>query len=69
MSTPERATRNRKPLERPTELGARWELRLGPDNRFRVFSRVDVEQGQIRVLAIAVKEGNRIYIAGEEVEL
>ena len=66
---PERAARNRKPLERPIELGARWELRLGPDNRFRVFYRVDVERGQVRILAIAVKEQNRIYIAGEEVEL
>ena len=66
---PERATRNRKPLERPIELGARWELRLGPDNRFRVFYRVDVERGQVRILAIAVKERNRLYIAGEEVEL
>lgn len=66
---PETATRNRKPLQRPIELGARWELRLGPDNRFRVFYRVDAEQGQVRILAIAVKERNRIFIAGEEVEL
>ena len=66
---PETVTRNRKPLERPIELGARWELRLGPNNCFRVFYRVDVEQGHVRMLAIAVKERNRIYIAGEEVEL
>ena len=66
---PERVTRNRKPLRRPIELGARWELRTGPDNRFRVFYRVDVEQGQVRILAVAVKEGNRLYVAGEEVEL
>src|SRR5207248_4081805 len=39
---PETATRNRKQLERPIDLGARWELRLGPGNRFRVFYRVDV---------------------------
>ena len=66
---PERVTRNRKPLRRPIELGAGWELRLGPDNRFRVFYRVDVEQSHVRILAIAVKERNRLYIAGEEVEL
>jgi hypothetical protein len=66
---PERVTRNRKPLQRPVELGARWELRLGPDNRFRVFYRVDVEQGQVRILAIGVKERNRLFIAGEDVEL
>jgi hypothetical protein len=66
---PETATRNRKPLERPLDLGARWELRLGPDNRFRVFYRVDAQQRQVRILAIAVKERNQIFIAGEEVEL
>jgi mRNA-degrading endonuclease RelE of RelBE toxin-antitoxin system len=66
---PETATRNRKPLERPIHLGARWELRLGPDNRFRVFYRVEAEERRVRILAIAVKERNRIYLAGEEVEL
>src|SRR5262249_10929915 len=66
---PETATRNRKQLERPIDLGARWELRLGPDNRFRVFYRVDAERRQVRILAIAVKERNRIFIGGEEVKL
>jgi mRNA-degrading endonuclease RelE of RelBE toxin-antitoxin system len=66
---PETPTRNRKPLEQPIALGARWELRLGPDNRFRIFYRVDPEQRQVRVLAIAVKERNRVFIAGEEVKL
>jgi mRNA-degrading endonuclease RelE of RelBE toxin-antitoxin system len=66
---PERVTRNRRPLLRPIELGSRWELRMGSENRFRVFYRVDVEQGQVRSLAIGVKERNRLYIAGEEVEL
>jgi len=66
---PAMATRDRKPLERPVASGARWELPLGPDNRFRVFYRVDAEQRQIRILAIAVKDGNRVFIAGEEVEL
>jgi hypothetical protein len=66
---PETATRNRKQLERPIDLGARWELRLGPQNRFRVFYRVDAELRRVRILAIAVKERDRIFIAGEEVEL
>jgi hypothetical protein len=66
---PETATRNRKPLERPIEMGARWELRLGPDNRFRVFYRVETEQHRVRILAIGVKERNRLFLAGEEVEL
>lgn len=66
---PEAVTRNRKPLERPIALGARWELRFGPDNRFRVFYRVDAEERHVRILAIAVKERNRLFLAGEEVEL
>ncbi len=66
---PETATRNRKPLEQPIELGAGWELRLGPDNRFRVFYRVEAEERRVRILAIAVKVRNRVFIAGEEVEL
>jgi hypothetical protein len=66
---PETATCNRKPLERPIDLGARWELRLGPDNRFRVFYRVDADERRDRILAIAVKERNRLFLAGEEVEL
>jgi hypothetical protein len=40
---PDKETRNRKPLQRPVALEATWELRLGPENRFRVFSRGDVE--------------------------
>jgi hypothetical protein len=51
------------------ELGARWELRSGPDNRFRVFYGVDAEQRQVRILAIAVKKRNRLFLAGEEVDL
>src|SRR5437868_1741839 len=64
---PETPTRNRKPLERPIVLGARWELRLGPDNRFRVYYRVEKEARQVRLLAIAAKDRNRIIIGGKEV--
>jgi hypothetical protein len=63
------ATRNRIPLERPIDLGARWELRLGPGNRFRVFYRVEAEERRVRILAVAVKDRNRIFLAGEEVDL
>ena len=66
---PESSTRNRKPLERPIAIGARWELRLGPNNRFRVFYRVEPEPREVHILAVAVKERNRIFIGGEEVEL
>jgi hypothetical protein len=66
---PETASRNRKQLERPIDLGASWELRFGPDNRFRVFYRVDAERQEVRVLAVGVKERNRLFLGGEEVEL
>jgi mRNA-degrading endonuclease RelE of RelBE toxin-antitoxin system len=66
---PETETRNRKPLQQPAILGAAWELRLGPDNRFRVLYAVDAENRDVQVLAIGVKKGNRLLIVGEEVEL
>ncbi len=65
---PDAETRNRKPLQRPIAFGAEWELRLGPENRFRVFYQIDAENREVRVLAIGVKDRNRIFIGGEEVE-
>jgi len=61
-------TRNRKPLKRPIIFGADWELRLGPDNRFRVFYQVNTESREVRVLAVGVKDRNRLYFGGEEFE-
>jgi mRNA-degrading endonuclease RelE of RelBE toxin-antitoxin system len=66
--TPTEQTRNRKPLEEPAPFGASWELRCGPDNRFRVFYEVDAEAREVQVLAIGVKERNRLLIGGEEYE-
>jgi hypothetical protein len=63
---PEVETRNRKPLKRPIAFGADWELRLGPDNRFRVFYQVNADSREVRVLAIGVKDRNRLLIGGEE---
>ena len=65
---PARETHNRKPLEQPAPFGAAWELRLGPNNRFRVFYEVDVAERVVWVLAIGVKEGSRLLISGEEFE-
>ncbi|GIK44096.1 MAG: hypothetical protein BroJett011_79290 [Chloroflexota bacterium] len=59
-------TTNRKPLERPIALGARWELRFGPNNRFRVFYRVREEKREVHILVIGVKERNKLYIGGKE---
>jgi mRNA-degrading endonuclease RelE of RelBE toxin-antitoxin system len=59
-------TRNRKPLLRPMPFGGEWELRFGPNNRFRVFYTVNVERRLVHVFAVGVKEGNRLFIGGEE---
>jgi mRNA-degrading endonuclease RelE of RelBE toxin-antitoxin system len=66
--TPTKETRNRKSLEQPGPFGASWELRCGPDNRFRVFYEVDAAVLEVQVLAIGVKERNRLLIGGEEYE-
>ena len=62
-------TRNRKPLKRPVVFMATWELRFGPQNRFRVYYDVDLEQTLVSILAIGSKHGNRIVIGGEEIPL
>jgi mRNA-degrading endonuclease RelE of RelBE toxin-antitoxin system len=62
-------TRNRKPLLRENELEADWEIRFGPDNRFRVLYTVDEEHHEVVVLAIGVKQGNRLFVAGEELTI
>jgi mRNA-degrading endonuclease RelE of RelBE toxin-antitoxin system len=67
--TPTVETRNRKPLETPAAFGATWELRFGPSNRFRVFYEVDEIRRTIGILAISVREGNRLWVAGQEVDL
>src|SRR5713226_4715133 len=52
--------RNRKPLEKPIAFGADWELRFGPNNRFRVFYQVNREKHEVRILAIGVKDRSRL---------
>jgi hypothetical protein len=62
-------TRNRKPLKRAVAFEAEWELRFGPDNRFRIFYDINIEFHEVHILAIGVKEGNRLFIGGKEVKL
>jgi len=57
-------TRNRKRL-RPNDV-AEWELRVG---RFRVFYDVREEVKVVRVEAVGHKDGNKLFIHGEEYEL
>lgn len=68
LHAPAVETRNRKPLKRPIDFGADWELRLGPGNRFRVFYQVNEEAHEVRVLAVGVKERNCIFFGGKEFE-
>lgn len=67
-SMPEKESRNRKPLQQPAPFGAAWELRCGPQNRFRVFYEVDSAERKVWVLAIGLKDRNRLLIGGEEFE-
>ena len=58
-------TRNRKPM-RPNPV-APWELRVG---ELRVYYEVDEQPvRRVTVLAIGLKDRNRVLIGGEEVEL
>jgi hypothetical protein len=62
-------TRNRKPLMRDVEFEADWELRFGPDNRFRAFYALDAAEHSVLVLAVGVKRGSKLSIGGEEIQL
>jgi hypothetical protein len=66
---PGKETRNRKPLRQPAPFEATWEIRFGAANRFRVLYGIDEENREVQIQAIGVKEGNRLLIAGEEIEL
>ena len=61
-------TRNRKLLRPPAPFEAEWELRCGPQNRFRVLYDVDEDEGIVQVLAFGIKERERVHFPGEEVE-
>jgi mRNA-degrading endonuclease RelE of RelBE toxin-antitoxin system len=60
-------TRNRKPVHPPSPFDAGWEIRSGPNNRFRVFYDINQEECEVDVLAIGEKEGNRLYIGGQAI--
>jgi hypothetical protein len=56
-------------MRQPAPFGATWEIRFGPRNRFRVLYDIEEEVRRIRVLAIAEKRRERLFIGGEEVQL
>lgn len=66
---PDVETRNRKPVQASAAFQAEWELRFGPNNRFRVFYQIDRENREVRIVAIGVKDRNRLFVGGEEVTL
>ncbi len=61
---PEVETRSCKRL-RPNPF-AEWELRVA---QFRVFYTVDAAGPQVNVIAIVRKDGNKLFIRGEEFQL
>jgi len=66
---PDVETRNRKPLRQPAAFGAEWETRFGPKNRFRVLYEIEKTERKVMILAIGEKDGNRLFVSGEEIEL
>ncbi len=66
---PDKEIRNRKPLKRQVAFEAEWELRFGPDNRFRVLYDIDIDSHEIHVLAIGEKGRDRLVIGGKESKL
>jgi hypothetical protein len=66
---PTTETRNRKPLKRPVVFMATWEIRFGPQNRFRVYYDVDLGQAIVSILAIGIKRGHQVVIGGEEMQV
>ena len=57
-------TRNRKPLQ--SNALARFELRIG---NLRVYYEVDEKKRVVEIRAVGLKDRNRVFIGGEEIDL
>ena len=68
FTEPDTVTRNRKPLLRETAIGATWEVRCGPGNRFRIFYDVHPDERLVVILAIARKVRNQLFVGKEKFE-
>src|SRR6266567_440264 len=55
-------TTNRKPLRQPAPFGATWEIRFGPNNRFRVLYDIDEEARVVQIIAVGEKQRERLLI-------
>ena len=53
---------------RPSRNTRLWLSGFSPGNRFRVFYEIHPEKRQVQILAIGVKERERLLIGGVEVE-
>ena len=62
---PDEESANREQLGPTTEVEAEWRLRCGPNNRFRVFYRINTSAQAVVVIGIGVKRGSRLRIGGE----
>jgi hypothetical protein len=62
-------TKNRMPLRQPAPFSAQWEIRFGPNNRFRVLYDIDEEKHEVQIFAIGEKAGNWLIVGGEDIEL
>ncbi len=66
---PDVETTNRKPMRQPNLLGGEWELCFGPENRFRVFYRINFPEREVLILAIGVKKGSVLRIGRSRFEI
>ena len=66
QSEPDTETTNRKFLKYPGVYDAEWEIRFGPDNQFRVLYEINREYNEVHILAIGMKQRNRLIIEGKE---
>lgn len=59
-------TRNRKPLRQPAPFGAQWEIRFGPDNRFRVLYEIlhFLRKRELMLPVLAGGVGGRGFLLG-----
>ena len=59
---------NSPKLRRQIAFEAEWELRFGPNNRFRVFYDIHMTTREVHILAIGAKDRDRLVIGGQEIK-
>jgi hypothetical protein len=64
LHQPTVVTRNRKPLQ--LNPLARFELRIA---ELRVYDEVDEERRLVEIRAVGIKDRDRVFIGGEEIDL